>query len=91
MKMRGKKNQNRTHLPPEDWSNGVPESLPEEDLDETYGRYRDKDGVPFRGVNPKPKYYVVPKEEPQEAIKVKVKVRAKAKPKKVKVKVKRKA
>lgn len=35
-----------------------------EDIIAKYGKYLDEDGVPFKGINPKPKYYVVPKEQP---------------------------
>lgn len=38
-----------------------------EDIIAKYGKYLDEDGVPFKGINPKPKYYVVPKEHPLEA------------------------
>ncbi len=38
-----------------------------EDILAKYGKYLDEDGVPFKGINPKPKYYVVPKEQPLEA------------------------
>ena len=38
-----------------------------EDILAKYGKYLDEDGVPFKGINPKPKYYVVPKEHPLEA------------------------
>lgn len=43
------------------------ENSPEEILAK-YGKYLDEDGVPFQGINPKPKYYVVPKETPTEAL-----------------------
>ena len=38
-----------------------------EDILAKYGKYLDEDGVPLKGINPKPKYYVVPKEQPLEA------------------------
>ena len=41
-----------------------------EDIVAKYGKYLDEDGVPFKGINPKPKYYVVPKEQPLEAVPV---------------------
>ncbi|MEE1187976.1 MAG: hypothetical protein UHM52_03210 [Acutalibacteraceae bacterium] len=41
-----------------------------EDILAKYGKYLDEDGVPFKGINPKPKYYVVPKEQPLEAVPV---------------------
>ncbi len=41
-----------------------------EDIIAKYGKYLDEDGVPFKGINPKPKYYVVPKEQPLEAVPV---------------------
>lgn len=52
-----------------------------EDIIAKYGKYLDEDGVPFRGINPNPKYYVVPKEPPKPVLK-KAKVRKvqKAKP-----------
>ncbi len=37
-----------------------------QDLIERYGSYLDEDQEPFRGINPNPKYYVVPKERPEE-------------------------
>ena len=39
-----------------------------EDILAKYGKYLDEDGVPLKGINPKPKYYVVPKEVPAEEI-----------------------
>lgn len=39
-----------------------------EDIVAKYGKYLDEDGVPFKGINPKPKYYVVPKEQPLEVL-----------------------
>lgn len=36
-----------------------------EDIIAKYGKYLDEDGVPFKGINPNPKYYVVPKEPPK--------------------------
>lgn len=36
-----------------------------EDILAKYGKYLDEDGVPFKGINPNPKYYVVPKEPPK--------------------------
>ncbi|MBQ2436894.1 MAG: hypothetical protein II265_02265, partial [Clostridia bacterium] len=39
-----------------------------EDIVAKYGKYLDEDGVPFKGINPKPKYYVVPKELPLEVL-----------------------
>ena len=41
-----------------------------EDILAKYGKYLDEDGVPFKGINPKPKYYVVPKEVPEEELTV---------------------
>ena len=41
-----------------------------EDIIAKYGKYLDEDGVPSKGINPKPKYYVVPKEQPLEAVPV---------------------
>ena len=65
-----------TEIRPEDWHRpgAVQPHEPKTDLDETddlycsedilqkYGKYLDEEGVPLRGINPNPKYYVVPKE-----------------------------
>lgn len=61
-----------------------------EDLHERYGKYLDEDGVPFKGINPSPKYYVVPKEKPPEPQRGPKTVTVKVKPKVVKIRVKRK-
>ena len=41
-----------------------------EDILAKYGKYLDEDGVPFKGINPKPKYYVVPKETAEDELSV---------------------
>lgn len=48
---------------PSDYEPDQDETL--EDIIAKYGKYLDEDGVPFRGINPNPKYYVVPKEPPK--------------------------
>ncbi|MBQ8924783.1 MAG: hypothetical protein IJ051_00795 [Clostridia bacterium] len=50
----------------EDAALDVDEIETPEDILAKYGKYLDEDGVPFKGINPKPKYYVVPKEVPPE-------------------------
>lgn len=61
-----------------------PESVdaeePVEDILEKYGKYLHNDGEPLKGINPNPKYYVVPKEEPEQPkSKTTVKIKVKAK------------
>lgn len=57
--------------PPREETKRVPEEpipMTEEerlqDLIERYGAFLDEDNEPFTGINPNPKYYVVPKEKP---------------------------
>ena len=90
-----------TEIRPEDWHRpgAVQPHEPKTDLDETddlynsedilqkYGKYLDEEGVPLRGINPNPKYYVVPKEK--ERPPKKAGVRKVEKPKKVTIRKKK--
>lgn len=102
-----------TEIRPEDWNRPgtVQPHEPKTDLDDIddlysaedivhkYGKYLDEEGVPLRGINPNPKYYVVPKDtgRPAENAEVrkaeapkKVTIRKKKTAKTVTVKVKSK-
>lgn len=58
----------------------VEEPETEEELLELYGKYLDSEGVPLKGINPSPKYYVVPKETAvQQKSKTTVKIKVKSK------------
>lgn len=92
-----------TEIRPEDWhrSGTVLPHEPKADLDDIddiysaedivqkYGRYLDDEGVPLRGINPNPKYYVVPKETERPA--KKAGVRKVKTPKKVTIRKKKTA
>lgn len=58
----------------------VAEEVSEEEILEKYGKYLHNDGEPLPGINPNPKYYVVPKEaKVQKKSKTTVKIKVKAK------------
>lgn len=48
------------------WALEDPDSVDMDDLIERYGKYLDENDQPLKGINPSPKYYVVPKEPPPE-------------------------
>ena len=48
------------------WAPEDPDSVDMDDLIERYGKYLDENDQPLKGINPSPKYYVVPKEPPAE-------------------------
>ncbi|MBO4383635.1 MAG: hypothetical protein J5847_06040 [Clostridia bacterium] len=44
------------------WAPEDPDSVDVDDLIERYGKYLDENDQPLKGINPNPKYYVLPKE-----------------------------